>query len=86
MLVGREQEGGATSSPQRSSVVLPAWAGPVLSVATGAVVLGVLSPRAVVVLLGLLVAAAVALMALPTLLQQGGLDFRTWVLRDVLRR
>jgi len=49
-------------------------------------VLGVLSPRAVVVLLGLLVAAAVALMALPTLLQRRGLDFRTWVLRDVLRR
>ena len=46
VFVGGEQEGGATSSQQRSSVVaLPAWAGPVLSVATGAAVLAVLAVR-----------------------------------------
>jgi len=46
VLLGGEQEGGATSSQQRSSVVaLPAWAAPVLSVATGAAVLAVLAVR-----------------------------------------
>ncbi len=49
-------------------------------------ILGVLSPRAVVVLMLLLMLAAVALMALPTLLARRGLDFRTWLQRDVLRR
>ena len=49
-------------------------------------VLGVLSQRAVVVLLVLMLMAAAALMALPTLLQRRGLDFGTWLKRDVLRR
>ena len=46
VLLGGELEGGATSSQQRSSVVaLPGWAGPVLSVGTGAAVLAVLAVR-----------------------------------------
>jgi type III secretion protein J len=49
-------------------------------------VLGVLSPRAVVVLLVLLLLVAACLMVLPTLLQRRGVDLRTWVMRDVLRR
>ena len=49
-------------------------------------ILGLLSPRAVVVLMLLLMAAAVALMALPSLLARRGLDLRTWLQRDVLRR
>ena len=49
-------------------------------------ILGLLSPRAVVVLMVLLMLAAVALMALPTLLARRGLDLRTWLQRDVLRR
>jgi len=49
-------------------------------------VLGVLSPRAVVVLMVLLMLAAVSMMALPALLARRGLDFRTWLQRDVLRR
>ena len=49
-------------------------------------ILGLLSPRAVVVLMLLLMLAAVALMALPTPLARRGLDLRTWLQRDVLRR
>ena len=49
-------------------------------------ILGLLSPRAVVVLMVLLMLAAVALMALPSLLARRGLDLRTWLQRDVLRR
>ena len=49
-------------------------------------ILGLLSPRAVVVLMLLLMLAAVALMVLPTLLARRGLDLRTWLQRDVLRR
>jgi len=49
-------------------------------------VLGVLSPRAVVVLMVLLMLAAISMMALPALLARRGLDFRTWLQRDVLRR
>jgi len=45
-----------------------------------------MSQRAVVTLLVLLVMAAVALMALPTLLARRGLDWRTWLQREVLRR
>ena len=45
-----------------------------------------LSQRAVVTLLVLLVAAALALMALPSLLARRGLDVGTWLRRDVLRR
>ena len=45
-----------------------------------------MSQRAVVTLLVLLVLAAIALMALPTLLARRGLDLRTWLQRDVLRR
>jgi type III secretion protein J len=49
-------------------------------------VLGVLSPRAVVVLMVLLMLAAISMMALPPLLARRGLDLRTWLQRDVLRR
>jgi type III secretion protein J len=49
-------------------------------------ILGVLPTQTAVVLLGLLLAAAVCLMALPTLLRRQGLDWRTWVRRQVLRR
>jgi type III secretion protein J len=45
-----------------------------------------LSQRAVVTLLVLLILAALALMALPTLLARRGLDLRTWLQREVLRR
>ena len=45
-----------------------------------------MSQRAVITLLVLLVTAAVALMALPTLLARRGLDWRTWLQREVLRR
>ena len=45
-----------------------------------------MSQRAVVTLLVLLVLAAIALMALPTLLARRGLDLRTWLQREVLRR
>ena len=45
-----------------------------------------MSQRAVVTLLVLLVLAAISLMALPTLLARRGLDLRTWLQREVLRR
>ena len=45
-----------------------------------------MSQRAVVTLLVLLVLAAISLMALPTLLSRRGLDLRTWLRREVLRR
>jgi len=45
-----------------------------------------MSQRAAVTLLVLLVMAAIALMALPTLLARRGLDLRTWLQREVLRR
>jgi len=45
-----------------------------------------MSQRAAVTLLVLLVMAAIALMALPTLLARRGLDWRTWLQREVLRR
>lgn len=52
----------------------------------GQMILGMLSPSAAAVLLGLLLLAAVCLMALPTLLRRQGLDWRTWARRQVLRR
>jgi len=64
---------------------LPEAAPPVASGESGHAVLG-LSQRAVVTLLVLLIAAAVALMALPSLLVRRGIDLRTWLRRDVLRR
>jgi uncharacterized membrane protein YbhN (UPF0104 family) len=46
VLLGGSQEGGATSSQQRSSAgAMPAWAAPVLSVGTGAALLAVLAVR-----------------------------------------
>ena len=45
-----------------------------------------MSQRAVVTLLVLLVLVSVCLMALPTLLARRGLDLRTWLQREVLRR
>ncbi len=45
-----------------------------------------MSQRAVVTLLVLLILAAISLMALPTLLARRGLDLRTWLRREVLRR
>jgi type III secretion protein J len=52
----------------------------------GQMILGMLSPGAAAVLLGLLLLAAVCLMVLPTLLRRQGLDWRTWARRQVLRR
>ena len=49
-------------------------------------ILGVLPTQTAMILLGLLLAAAVCVMALPTLLRRQGLDWRTWVRRQVLRR
>ncbi|MBL0728162.1 type III secretion system inner membrane ring lipoprotein SctJ [Piscinibacter sp. HJYY11] len=45
-----------------------------------------LPTQTAVVLLVLLLAAAVCVMVLPTLLRRQGLDWRTWVRRQVLRR
>ncbi len=45
-----------------------------------------MSQRAVVTLLVLLILAAISLMALPTLLARRGLDLRTWLRREGLRR
>jgi type III secretion protein J len=49
-------------------------------------ILGTLTTRTAVVLLVLLSAAAVALMVLPTLLRRQGLEWRSWMQRQVLRR
>ena len=49
-------------------------------------ILGVLSTQTAVVLLALLLAAAASLMVLPTLLRRRGLDWRSWMQREVLRR
>jgi len=49
-------------------------------------ILGLLSTQTAVVLLALLLAAAASLMVLPTLLRRRGLDWRSWVQREVLRR
>jgi len=71
-----------TLFPAPRSVALSANPGPVDAPRE---VLG-MSQRAVVTLLVLLVMAAIALMALPTLLARRGLDLRTWLQREVLRR
>jgi len=47
---------------------------------------GPLGTRTAVILLGALVLAALCLIALPTLLRRQGLDARTWLQRQVLRR
>ena len=47
---------------------------------------GPLGTRTAVILLGALVLAALCLIALPTLLRRQGLDARTWLERQVLRR
>jgi type III secretion protein J len=49
-------------------------------------ILGVLSPQAALTLLVVLLAAAATLLVLPTLLRRRGLEWRTWLQRDVLRR
>jgi len=49
-------------------------------------VLGLFSTFTAVVLLGLLLLAAICLMALPTLLRRQGLDWRSWTRRQVFRR
>jgi type III secretion protein J len=49
-------------------------------------VLGMFSTRTAMVLLGLLLAAAVCLMALPMLLKRQGLDWRSWSRTQVFRR
>lgn len=48
--------------------------------------LGSMPTQTAVILIALPLAAAVALMALPTLLRRQGLDWRTWVRRQLLRR
>jgi len=54
--------------------------------ADGGLILGLFSTRTAAVLLGLLLVAALCLMALPTLLRRQGLDWRTWARRQVFRR
>jgi type III secretion protein J len=54
--------------------------------ADGGLVLGLFSTRTAAVLLGLLLLAAICLMALPTLLRRQNLDWRTWARRHVFRR
>lgn len=49
-------------------------------------VMGVLPQRTAMVLLGLLLLAAVCLMALPALLRRQGQDWRTWMRRQVLHK
>ncbi|SFP40378.1 type III secretion system inner membrane ring lipoprotein SctJ [Variovorax sp. 770b2] len=49
-------------------------------------VLGLFSTQTAMVLLGLLLLAAICLMALPTLLRRQGQDWRTWMRRQVLKR
>jgi type III secretion protein J len=49
-------------------------------------VLGMFSTETAMVLLGLLLAAALCLMALPTLLRRQGLDWRNWTRSQVFRR
>ena len=49
-------------------------------------VLGLFSTETAMVMLGLLLAAAVCLMALPTLLRRQGLDWRSWTRSQVFRR
>lgn len=49
-------------------------------------VLGMFSTETAMVLLGLLLAAAICLMALPTLLRRQGLDWRSWTRSQVFRR
>ncbi|MDQ0071515.1 type III secretion protein J [Variovorax boronicumulans] len=68
----------------------PAVAGAGVRNADGApgqpLVLGLFSTSTAVVLLGLLLLAAICLMALPTLLRRQGLDWRSWTRRQVFRR
>jgi type III secretion protein J len=54
--------------------------------ATRPLVLGLFSTETAMVLLGLLLAAAICLMALPTLLKRQGLDWRSWSRSQVFRR
>ncbi|MGJ7603934.1 type III secretion system inner membrane ring lipoprotein SctJ [Variovorax sp. LT1R20] len=49
-------------------------------------VLGLFTTQTAMVLLGLLLLAAVCLMVLPALLRRQGLDWRSWMRRQVLRR
>ena len=59
---------------------------PVIADAGDRSLMGPLGTRTVVILLGALVLAAMCLIALPTLLRRQGLDARTWLERQVLRR
>jgi type III secretion protein J len=70
----------------RAAAALPAAGAAADDAADRRLILGVLPTRTAVALLGLLIAAAVSLMVLPTLLRRQGLDWRTWVQRQVLRR
>ena len=92
-LVAHSIEGLTPDQVSLSLFEAPRAAAPAVAVVAAAadgaperLILGLLSPRAVVVLMLLLMLAAVALMALPTLLARRGLDLRTWLQRDVLRR
>ena len=92
-LVAHSIEGLTADQVSLSLFEAPRIAAPAVAAAAVAadgaperLILGLLSPRAVVVLMLLLMLAAVALMALPTLLARRGLDLRTWLQRDVLRR
>jgi len=61
-------------------------AAPAAFAAGSPLVLGLFSAQTAMVLLGLLLLAAICLMALPALLRRQGQDWRTWMRRQVLKR
>jgi type III secretion protein J len=61
-------------------------AGKAAVAARSGMVFGVIPTQTAMVLLVLLLAAAACLMVLPGLLRRNGLDWRTWVRRQVIRR
>jgi len=60
--------------------------GKAAAAARSGMVFGVIPTQTAMVLLVLLLAAAACLMVLPGLLRRNGLDWRTWVRRQVIRR
>jgi type III secretion protein J len=60
--------------------------GKAAAAARSGMVFGVIPTQTAIVLLVLLLAAAACLMVLPSLLRRNGLDWRTWVRRQVIRR
>ena len=64
----------------------PSAAGTGATAAGSNAILGVLPPQVAMVMLVLMLAAAVCLMVLPSLLRRRNLDWRTWMQRQVFRR